>query len=196
MGRNRDGQRFPQTVRLRQRQHQNRRAGSTCGTGRRVTAPSMTVNHGHCNRFDGVDGKPQLAERRRRRVGRLDLFTDPAFGIPRQYGGWGNAPDCRPMCIGSIPGPGGRRLSPAISTNGLCFSPDEAPQRTSGVAGKPRRLQSGDVVEDGTKLANSQFGDIGDGAPTASATCTRQPCVVRWGPGELSGSHFSARTAR
>ncbi len=53
---------------------------------------------------------------------------------------------------------------------------------------KPRAIRVYDVVEDGTKLANSRiFGDIGEGAPDGFRCDVAGNLWCGWGPGELNG---------
>ena len=72
--------------------------------------------------------------------------------------------------------------------NGLCFSPDESRMYIVESRSRPRAIRVYDVVEDGTKLANSRiFGDIGEGAPDGFRCDVHGNLWCGWGPGELNG---------
>ena len=165
----------------------------TCEHGmRRVTRTehdgSITVI---CNRFDGVEGKPLNSPNDV--VVKSDgsiWFTDPAFGILGNYEGFKATPEL-PTNVYRVDPRTGRATVVAGDINfpnGLCFSPDESRMYIVESRGKPRAIRVYDVVEDGTKLANSRiFGDIGEGTPDGFRCDVAGNLWCGWGPGELNG---------
>src|SRR6266851_3947325 len=86
-------------------------------------------------------------------------FTDPAFGILSNYEG-GKAEPELPTNVYRVDSHSGRAtvVADGISgPNGLCFSPDESRMYIVESRAKPRAIRVYDVVEDGTKLANSRI---------------------------------------
>src|SRR5437763_6050405 len=117
-------------------------------------------------------------------------FTDPAFGILGNYEGFKATPEL-PTNVYRVDPRTGRASVVAGDINfpnGLCFSPDESRMYIVESRAKPRAIRVYDVVEDGTKLANSRiFGDIGEGAPDGFRCDVAGNLWCGWGPGELNG---------
>jgi gluconolactonase len=85
-------------------------------------------------------------------------FTDPPFGIIGLYEGYQAQPEL-PTNIYRVDGRTGRiaLVSGEVGRpNGLAFSPDEKLLYVVEAAANPRVIRVFDVVEDGTKLANSR----------------------------------------
>src|ERR1700682_6090316 len=156
--------------------------------GRRVT---RTAHDGTItvifNRFDGVAGKPLHSPNDV--VVKSDVsfwFTDPTFGILSNYEGFRAEPEL-PTNVYRVDPRTGRATVVAGDINfpnGLCFSPDESRMYIVESRAKPRAIRVYDVVEGGTKLANSRiFGDIGEGSPDGFRCDVAGNLWWGWGPG-------------
>src|SRR4051794_27488553 len=145
-----------------------------------------------CNRFEGVDGKKLNSPNDV--VVKSDgsvWFTDPAFGILSNYEG-GKAEPELPTNVYRVDPRTGRAsvVAEGISgPNGLCFSPDETRMYIVESRARPRGIRLYDVIEDGTRLANSRpFGDVGDGTPDGFRCDVEGNLWCGWGMSpELNG---------
>jgi len=145
-----------------------------------------------CNRFDGVEGKPLNSPNDV--VVKSDgsvWFTDPAFGILSNYEGNRSHPEL-PTNVYRVDPHTGRASVVAGDINfpnGLCFSPDESRIYIVESRATPRAIRVFDVVDDGTRLANSRnFADLGQGSPDGFRCDVHGNLWCGWGGSpELNG---------
>jgi gluconolactonase len=156
--------------------------------GRRVTRTeydgSITVL---CDRFDGkrLNSPNDVVVKSDGSI----WFTDPPFGILSDYEGHKAEPELHPN-VYRIDGKSGAVTLMADDMNGpngLCFTPDETRLWVVDSRAKPNPLiRIYDVVENGTKLANSRvFYDGGAGtSPDGFRADTDGNLWAGWGTGE------------
>jgi gluconolactonase len=136
---------------------------------------------------DGFDGKPLNSPNDV--VVKSDdsiWFTDPPFGVLGYYEGHKAEPEL-PTNVYRIDGRTGEVTVVAgdvTRPNGLAFSPDEAILYVVEAGVTPRVVRAFDVVEDGTKLANSRtFIDAGTGTPDGFRVDVDGNLWMGWGMG-------------
>ncbi len=114
-------------------------------------------------------------------------FTDPPFGILRNYEGHTATPEL-PTNVYRIDGQSGQMTvatGDVNRPNGLCFSPDESKLYIVESGATPRAIRVFDVVGDGTRLANGRvFINAGTGIPDGMRCDTEGNLWCGWGGGE------------
>ncbi len=199
-------QRLPQALELRQRQHARPPGTPRDLRARRPARHAHRVRR-HDHRADrSLRGQaPELAERHRGEVRRLDLVHRPALRHPRLLRGrQGRARDRRRTSIASI-GETGKPPSSPKACSGPTGSPSRRTRRSSTSSNRAacrRKILAYDVVDGGDKIANRRvLIDAGPGTPdgmraTSTAICgaagawaipNSTACVVFTPDGELIG---------
>jgi gluconolactonase len=120
-------------------------------------------------------------------------FTDPPFGILGYYEGHKDTPELTPAVyrIDAASGAVSVVADEVEGPNGLAFSPDESQLYVVASRAEPRKILVFDVVQDGTRLANSRvLIDAGPGGtPDGFRVDTDGNLWCGWGMGdpELDG---------
>ena len=185
----RRGQRLPQAVEQRQRQH-----ARPPGPARHLRARHAARHAHRVRRHD--HGRSPTASRASRSTRPNDVvcksdgsiwFTDPPFGILGYYEGHRRRPSCRPTSTASTRRPASLAVvaGDVKRPNGLAFSPDESKLYVVEAARAARSIYAFDVVDGGTRLANKRrLVDAGAGTPDGLRVDVDGNLWCGWGMGE------------